>query len=127
MQEEDYRRILAGEPGNAVFGEYARMLIEHARPEEALLVCLKGLSSAPGEHRGRLMLARALYELGAVPFAVREVEQLCAELPQIASLKTLLLRLAPGHAGGGAEGEGTVAEMDLSFDQLDPAGKPGGE
>ena len=125
MTEEEYRGILAKDAGNAVFIEYAKLLIAQDRLPAALMVCLKGLSSSPGERRGRLMLARVFYELGMLPFAAREIEALSLDLPECGSLRSLRDRLSPGYSPQGSSGgteEGMVAEMDLAFDELDGEG-----
>lgn len=54
----------------------AQHLCDVGRPEEAEQVCRKALASAAPDHRGRLVLARALADRGRV----KEAQDLLAEL-----------------------------------------------
>ncbi|NLF25472.1 MAG: hypothetical protein GX589_07420 [Deltaproteobacteria bacterium] len=123
----DYERlksVLEEDPGNSVFIEYAKCLIEERSFESALMVCLRGLSSNPSAHAGRLLLARVFYELGLVPFAVREVEELCRELPHNLKLQRVLeaLTLNPAisrDSASSSQPDQTLAELEVSFDDLE--------
>lgn len=101
------------------------------RQSEALLLCLKILSSNTEDHATRLVLSRVFIDLGATPFAVRELEQLCRDLPEIKTLKRLLDTIAPGRAKKISPQETsqgpikqTVAETDFSFDDLEAIEEP---
>lgn len=125
-RQDSVRRMLAVDPGNSVFEEFAEFLRSTKAYSEALSVCLAGLSANPAAHRGRLILARVFYEQGFMPFAARELAVLHHELPQNRAIKKLLSELAPEYvaemqasgfqAKSGAET--TVAETELDFDIL---------
>jgi hypothetical protein len=122
MKDEDYAELLASDAGNPAFAEYAASLSARGRGAEGLVVCLRGLSHNPGFHRGRLVLARILQELGFLPFAVREVECLCEELPHNKSLKKLLNKLDPSRGLEKKECPAsavTMAEVEMSFEDLE--------
>jgi len=110
------------DPGNPVFVEVAKRLIEEGSLQEALGVCLRGVSQNPSLPVGRLALARVFYEMDLVFLAAREVELLSHELPHLKSLASLLDKLGYKHNSGGSlsmsEGDETVAEMELDFDEL---------
>lgn len=116
-------------PGDPAFADLAELLLRERELGKAIVVCVKGLSAAPEIHKGRLMLARAFFELEAIPFAVREIETLLEEFPQNKFLRRLLLKLSPEKTGSSvesshytAEGEAvddTVAEAEFDFDSLD--------
>ena len=87
--------------------------------QEALLLLLKGLSESPSNHPARLLLARVFFELGCTPFALREVGQLCMNLPDNQSLKKLY------QAMGGTTPliqstavESVIAESEIDFDAI---------
>ena len=103
------------------FVERASALYAEGESAAALNLCIDGLSSYPNEARGRLLLARIFYEQGRIPFAVREVRELCSEHPDVKALSRLLEALAPGAASvaqsvGSAS---TVAEAEFDIDLLD--------
>ena len=95
VSKEEYRAILQYDPGNSVFVGFADLLRSEGSAEEAINVCLLGLTHNPGFHRGRLLLARLYYDKGYIPFAVREVETLVSAAPQNAALRKLLFKLSP--------------------------------
>lgn len=100
-------------------------------PQQALLQCLKILSSNPEDHATRLVLSRVFIDLGATPFAVRELEQLCRDLPELKTFKRLLDTVAPGRATNINSSQQivkqTVAETDFSFDDLEAIEEQGKE
>lgn len=121
--EEELRIEVNRDPGAPSFFELGELLRLRGDLAEGLLVCVKGLSRNPASAQGRLVLSRIFMDLGALTFAVRELEQLCVELPANKTIRRLLECIAPGSAGLLAKTEQklpeTVAETDFSFDELD--------
>ncbi len=99
MDAEEIKAVLAEDPGNSIFPEYADELRRRGELSQALEICLAGLSASPSSYRGRLVLAHVFYEKGLVPFAIREIEHLCLSFPEKASLRKLLKTLSPEAAG----------------------------
>ena len=95
MREEETKELLIREPGNPVFAELAAYLISQEHFGEAILTCMRGLSVNPDCHKGRLILAHALFRSGFTPFAVRELQLLCNSFPDHRYLKNLLSKLDP--------------------------------
>jgi predicted Zn-dependent protease len=118
MDESRYRNILEAEPGDPVFAEYAERLRASGRHGEAIEICLRGLSSNPSCHGGRLVLARTFYEKGYHPFAQREVEQLARDLPDSRTVQQLRARLC-GGASQNETREERVAEAEFDIDELE--------
>lgn len=131
--EDQYKQLLAVEPGDDVFVDYADLLRRTGRLPEALVVALTGVTHATDHTRGRLLLSRIYYELGLLPLAVVEVKRLQAEHPELRFLKQLLLKLAPdekvseaveesapteGAAPAGSN-ESTLAEGEFDFEGLE--------
>src|SRR4051812_3105253 len=48
---------------------------------EAMVVCKKGIKSAPQDPRGRLVLSRIYADQGKAPKALQEIEQALTEIP----------------------------------------------
>ncbi|MCB0310703.1 MAG: hypothetical protein KDD42_05680 [Bdellovibrionales bacterium] len=125
----DYQNILAEDPGNPVFAEYADSLRRRKQFAEAFEVCFKGLSVNPACHLGRLILARAFYDCNHLSFAVREVNHLCNECPDLPALKRLLSALSPDAEPNidraptaqeeSSVEEEIVAETDFDFEELE--------
>lgn len=128
MKDKEFKRLLDEDPGDPVFAEYAEILRGKKQLDEALFVCLAGLSKNPSFHRGRLVLARVFYQKDYLTFAVREVEQLVSELPTNQSLRKLLAALSPSSGSPSVEAvesepeqsdESTLAEADFDFEILE--------
>ena len=94
-EEITLREALSTNPGAPEFVSLAELLRAARRHFEALGVLVAGLSASPDNHKGRLLLARVFYELQAIPFAVRELKELCLALPGNKPLVILLEKLAP--------------------------------
>ena len=88
--ESTITKILAESPGNEVFADYAENLRKESRLQEAIQVCLAGLSANPACVRGRLALARVMYQNGYKPFALRELDILHEMLPNNKSVARLI-------------------------------------
>ncbi len=58
---EWYREVLALEPGSKVFFPYAKLLVEHKKPDEARFVLEKGLETHPEFIEARLFLIDLLH------------------------------------------------------------------
>ena len=127
LGDMNYEDILFNDPGNPVFADYAEVLRKEGKLEEALQVCFRGLSRTPSCHLGRLVLARIFYQSSQLPFAIREIEQLCRELPELSSINRLLKALSPdsklevkaqGESAKSETPEKTIAEAEFDFDMI---------
>jgi hypothetical protein len=107
------------------FSDVAVALCQEGKTLEAIDVCLAGLCNTPSVIRGRLVLARAFFERGYVPFAVRELEQLRREVPENDSVRRLLEKLSPKRSENVPAGgdESTVAEAEFDIDLMVDDGK----
>ena len=127
----DLKGKLAQDPGDPCFLEYAKQLLKNGSLAESILVLLRGLSLNGSEHNARLLLARSFAENGMLPFAIRELEELCTQLPDNKPLRKLLERLAPDRSAGHQKDMGrstvassgsterTVAEAEFDLGELD--------
>jgi len=127
LSEAEIKDILDKYPGDPVFVSYSDNLRIIGNLSDALCVCMAGLSASTDDVKGRLVLAQIFYDLGFLPFAIRELKELNRTLPENESIKRLLAKVAPGeqkfaqadepNPGGGEEA--TVAEADFDFDEID--------
>jgi len=121
--EEAYIKRLAEDPGDDCFVDYAEYLRTRGRLLEGLSVSLAGLTANPAALRGRLILARILFNSGYIPFAIREIEELNRAVPgnaAIARLKEVILqdKAAEDMPAGQVEEE-IVAEAFLDVEDLE--------
>lgn len=138
MSREDELKIrLEQDKGDPAFAELADLYMAEGKIGEALTTLFGGLSANPGYQVGRLILARLFLHLGYAPFAVREIQTLRKERPEIESLTKLLEAIAPGSSeqpGDTSESldaaqlgseqesaaeEATLAEGDFEIDILE--------
>lgn len=125
MDRKALEDLIKEDPGNPAFVEVAEYFRQKKDFTRALEVCLSGLSVAPANHKGRLVLARTFYENGMLPFASRELEQLARELPNNEPIRKLIAILDPEFGELQAdtqsqESEGDlVAESELDIDLLE--------
>ncbi|HMO01576.1 MAG TPA: hypothetical protein PKD37_05465 [Oligoflexia bacterium] len=128
MSEINHAKILATDPGNPLFTEYARILVSKGRLQDALMVCLRGLSADSANHMGRLILAKIYFELKFYPFALAELRKLKSSFPESKDVKklcTLLSGEAMENLSGdlASDKEATasdiVAEAEFDFEQID--------
>lgn len=96
------------------------------RHPEALEICFRSLTENQDDYEVRLTLARIFFDLGFMPFAIRELQYLRRALPANDSIKRLLERLSPGSSelnssdlSTGSEGEGIVSETEFEIDLLE--------
>lgn len=125
----DYSKILAANPGDPVFADYAEELRRSGKLDSALRICLQGLNANPDCHLGRLALAHIFYQQGYVSFATRELRELMHKCPELVSLQKLLQTLAPDQLIEAAaaekavevssEQDSTVAEAEFELGDLD--------
>lgn len=106
------------------FTDQAETLAGEGRLDEAVGVCVRGLSDTPNHHRGRLLLAKLYYQSGSLPFAIRELEYLARELPTNKAVLSLLEALNPGSKASlgverGKEDTKTLAEAEFELGELD--------
>lgn len=103
--------------------EEALALIHQRKFLDAEQLLLKGLSADPFNPRARILLAKVFFELGYVPFAVRELEQVYLELPDNKYVKNLLEKLAPERVTVGAPvakgPSDTLAEADFDIGDIE--------
>ena len=126
---EETRALLQDDPGNPAFVDCAEELRRAGDLEEALEICLAGLSANPSSLRGRLVLARVFYESGYIPFAARELAYLRRARPESESLRKLCEELgvealqdsfADAAQSLPAQGEAeVVAETEFDLDVLE--------
>jgi predicted Zn-dependent protease len=124
--DEQTQALLAHDPGAPQFVVAAEALRLEGGHAEALVVLLKGLSCSPNNQQGRLLLARVLYECDCVPYAIRELEQLCAALPNNPSLHKLYRALSGNdyQAAARASSQSAVmAESEIDFDAIEELGE----
>jgi predicted Zn-dependent protease len=121
MDEDKILEILSKDPGHSSFVEYAEKLRMEGRNEACIITCIKGLSVNPNAHKGRLVLARALYQMNCVPFAVEQLKLLNIALPENIAIKRLLDKLSPGSTAvsDAQAAELTEAEAEFDFDDMD--------
>ena len=115
-EQGDLRERVSNNPGDPVFAELASELIRTQQYQEALNVCLTGLSANPECHMGRLMLGQVYFKLGYIPFAAREIEHLCREFSENTPLVKLYEKLVPGGGVPQAlkKGEGEAEEIEIA-------------
>ncbi|NDC38168.1 MAG: hypothetical protein EBZ48_08965 [Proteobacteria bacterium] len=111
--------ILRTDPGNEGFVRYAEELRATGKLSEALLVCLAGVNAAPLRHRGRLLLARVLFELELPLLATRELRELLQYVVHREPLEALISRIECGERFPSEVGQQTLAQTDLSSAALD--------
>jgi predicted Zn-dependent protease len=122
--DEQTQALLAHDPGAPQFVVAAEALRLEGGHAEALVVLLKGLSCSPNNQQGRLLLARVLYECDCVPFAIRELAQLCAALPNNPSLHKLYRALSGNDYQAAASSLSAVmAESEVDFDAIEELGE----
>lgn len=95
--------LLVEDPGSPVFVDYGEFLRQQNRLSDALMVLMRGLTANPSFARGRLVLARVLYDLRCLPFAVRELEIVAAQNPNCKSVRKLLSAIDPSYLSDRAE------------------------
>jgi len=134
ISKEDMEEALRNDPGNPLFADLADEFRKEGNFSKAMEICLAGLSSAENNLKGKLVLARIYYQQGYLPFAVRELRELCELRPESQRLRRLLELLSPQthpghpkeHQSTGAAQEATteeeaktLAEAEFDFDDLD--------
>ncbi len=100
---ERLERLLQGNPGAPAFAALADAHRREGRVEEALRIARAGLARSPRQVAGRVVLGRALADLGRVSDAQREFER--------------VLDAVPHHPL--ADGPGAVPELRGPQDALD--------
>ncbi|MCO6429278.1 MAG: hypothetical protein J5J00_00330 [Deltaproteobacteria bacterium] len=125
MDENEIERILLENPGDPLFLKYAEELMKSAKFEQALMVCLRGVSKSPAQLRGRLLLARAYYELGMMPLAAEQMKVVAQSAPESLPIQKLYNKLSvylwqPGdHSAFSGPGEAVMAEAEFDIGDMD--------
>jgi len=119
LDATECRAIIAKDPGNSLFPDFADFLRRRKEYDEALRVCLAGLSANPAQHLGRLILARLYYDLGFKIFAIREITELTRQFPESMTIRRLHEALSPEAVSSTAvSAEQEIAEADIDLDDL---------
>lgn len=125
---ENYEELLTKDPGNPQFLNYARQLVLDKQLTDAVTTLISGLSHNPSYHEARLLLAKVHYELGQMPFALRELNELRVQIPESEAIKRLIQKIDPkGEPAGQSKPEAqaeaasaeTVAEAEFDLDDLE--------
>jgi len=87
---------LSADPAHESYFGVAQLLAGEAKLLEACGVLMRALDVNPALDRGRLLLARLYFEIGAPRFAAREIRELVQRNPQLKSLERLREALEPG-------------------------------
>jgi len=87
---------LLTDPAHESYFPTAQSMAAEGKLMEAAMVLIRALDSNPGLDRGRLLLGRLFFELGAPRYAAREVKELVARNPNLKSLSRLREALEPG-------------------------------
>jgi predicted Zn-dependent protease len=109
--------ILAQDPGDPSFVEYGEFLRRQGNHGGALVVLFRGLARSPSAHRGRLSLARTLYEIGLPDQAADEIKTIIAVVPKSETLTKLLYELCPQQR----KAEGIEASSRQHISDITPA------
>lgn len=119
--EEAIRAKLQTNPGDPLFADLVELLREQKQYQEAIFICLSGLSANPLCYKGRLLLARILHECNFFPFAIRELRDLMNDLPQNNTIKRLTEVMAQQSDSTvlNTEGEETLAETEFDVDDME--------
>ena len=122
MSEEELRHQFSQDPGGKAFPELAKILLSQSKNEEAMMVCLKGLSHVPENTLGRLLLARAFFELGFVPFAQRELQLVSTLAPDNEQVKNIVRYIVSPTESATKERSNSepnvLAEAEFDIDDL---------
>lgn len=117
---------LKDEPGAPGFIDLCEQLIGQGKLLEALYVALRGVSHSDDSAEGKLLLAKIFFKIDCIPYAVREVEELHQQLPQIDSLSRLLEKIAPERVTTpgqqqqlSPDREETLAEGEFDFSEIE--------
>jgi hypothetical protein len=123
MNEDEILEILSTDPGNSIFSDFAEALHKDGASEAAIIVCLRGLSSNPSLHKGRLLLAKIYYDLGFKPFCIEQLKFLLKQLPGNKSISRLLEKLDPQEFNRTTvqltSEVKTVAEAEFEFGEIE--------
>lgn len=121
--DTELEALVGSDPGHAWFPDLADRYRQRGDYQGAFDLCFNGLTLDPGNHRGRLVLARLFYERLQFPFAVRELKELRRQLPENKYLIKLLDCLAPGEvsvvADNAAAAESIVSAVDFDFGEIE--------
>ena len=124
--DEQTQVLLEQDPGAEQFVVVAEALRLEGAHKDALVILMRGLSHSPGNHQGRLLLARVLFECDCVTYAVRELETLCTSFPGHESLFKLYRALSGNEFVLGSNAASTsavVAESEIDFDAIEELDK----
>ena len=124
---EEAKKAFEADPGSASAVIYAKQLIAANKTTDAMAVLMKGLSANPNLHLGRLLLAKLYFGQGYIPFAAKEIKELCRQAQDNTALKRLLQKLEPtGTADSdvqskkeAAKTDAVIAETDFDFGEID--------
>lgn len=89
---------LVADPAHESYFGVAQALAGEGKLLDACGVLMRALDINPALDRGRLLLARLFFEIGAPRYAAKEVRELMARNPSLKSLDRLREALEPGVA-----------------------------
>lgn len=121
--DSSLREKVEADPTLSEFVEVAEELWSSGERGDALTICLRGVSCNKSAYRGRLLLARMLFELDCISLCVRELKELHQDLPESLLLSRLLEKFGVAADKKAAKvssskSEQTVAEADFDLDEL---------
>lgn len=114
-ERERVRSVLETDPANPVYTSFAEELIEESNYQEAISICLAGLSKDQTNVIGRLLLAQAFFESGFIPFAKRELLFIQEQAPESKAVTRLLRLLGAEKRVENKQEEEAVAEVEFEF------------
>jgi hypothetical protein len=118
LSEEE---IVERDPGAPQFVSVAEKQRLQGNHELALVILLLGLSHAPSNHQGRLLLARVFYELECIPFAIEQLKKLCEEFPQHKNIQKLYHKMGGEIAALTSKPQtgNVIAHAEIDFESID--------
>ncbi len=134
MKEEFYPDFLPDNlkdaPGSPEHIQFCESLIAEGNFLEALYVALRCVCHSDDNAEAKLLLAKILFRLDCVPYAVREIEDLNQSHPHISSIARLLEKIAPGGSTrppqqgeapttAAKKDEETLAEGEFDFSDIE--------
>jgi hypothetical protein len=117
--EMDLPEELAKDPAHESYFSVAQSLAGEGKLVEASGVIIRALDVNPALDRGRLLLSRLFFEIGAPRFAAREVQELMVRNPSLKSLVRLREALEPGVAVAPAAQPKKFAETRFAASELE--------
>jgi len=121
---KEIEEALKGDPTDPRFTILIKNYTQKGRYVDALLVALGGLSYCPDNYLARVLLARIFFELGFVPFALRELQVLRECVQDASTLDKLIDKISPIIKNSKEvqiedEEERTIADQEFEVEELE--------